>query len=267
MKLTIYDVKGSKKGEKEMPSQFGESVRIDLITRAVLSLLSKARVAYGSKETAGKRHSAHLTKRRRKYRGSYGYGISRVSRKILSRSGTRFSWVGAVAPGTVGGRRAHPPKPYKNFGEEINVKERRKAIRSAISATLNKDLVISRGHKISDNYPFILSSDFETLKKTKEIKEAFEKLNLKDELERVKEKKIRAGRGKMRNRKYKRKVGPLLVVAHTCPLMKSSQNLNIDVVDVRSLNANRLAPGTVPGRLTLFTETAIDILNKEKLFM
>ena len=46
MKLTIYDVKGSKKGEKEMPSQFGESVRIDLITRAVLSLLSKARVAY-----------------------------------------------------------------------------------------------------------------------------------------------------------------------------------------------------------------------------
>ena len=112
-----------------------------------------------------------------------------------------------------------------------------------------------------------MSSDFETLKKTKEIKEAFEKLNLKDELERVKEKKIRAGRGKMRNRKYKRKVGPLLVVAHTCPLMKSSQNLNIDVVDVRSLNANCLAPGTVPGRLTLFTETAIDILNKEKLFM
>ena len=49
-----------------------------------------------------------------------------------------MNWVGAFAPGTVGGRRAHPPKSEKIWSKKINKKENAKAIRSAISATLLK---------------------------------------------------------------------------------------------------------------------------------
>ena len=72
------------------------------------------------------KQSAKLSKRRRAYRGSYGFGISRTPRKILSKRGRRLGWVGAVAPNTVGGRRTHPPKAEKIWREEINTKERRK---------------------------------------------------------------------------------------------------------------------------------------------
>src|SRR3989338_7670311 len=233
MKLPILDSNGVQKGEKELPSQFNEQIRHDLIRRAVLALFSTARTPYGADLRAGKRSSPDLSKRRRHYRGSYGFGISRVPRKILSRSGTRFNWVGAFMPGTVGGRRAHPPKAEKILIEKVNIKERRRAIRSALAATIHTPLVAARGHLLSPHYPFILAEEFESVKKTKELQLALEKLALHDELARIKKKTVRAGRGTMRNRKYRRKVGPLIVVAHTCPLIKSSQNLNIDVVDVR----------------------------------
>lgn len=267
MKLNILNINGEKKGEKELPKQFQEGLRLDIIKRAVFALFSKRRRTYGTKPEAGKRPSVRLSKRRRKYRGSYGHGISRVPRKIHSRSGTRFNWTAAFAPGTVGGRRAHPPKSERKFKEKINRKERKRAIRSALAAILDKTLATPRGHKFPQDYPFILADEFESLKKTKEVRQAFEKLKLNEELNRATQKKIRAGKGKMRNRKYRTKRGPLVVVGHTCPLMKSSKNLNVDVVDVRSLNTELLAPGTVPGRLTLFTENAIDILKEKKLFL
>ena len=123
MKLPIYNKEMNQKGEKELPSQFSEAYRPDLIKRAVLSLQSRARQVYGADPQAGQRHSSELSKRRRKYRGCYGFGISRVNRKILSRRGTRFNWVGATSPQTRGGRRAHPPKAEKQFAQKINKKE------------------------------------------------------------------------------------------------------------------------------------------------
>ncbi len=87
------------------------------------------------------------------------------------------------------------------------------------------------------------------------------KLGMEKELERIKERKIRAGKGKMRGRKYKKRVGPLFVVSKRCDLMKSARNLG-DVILVKDLNAEALAPGTQPGRLTLWTESAIKELEK-----
>ncbi len=268
MKLPIIDNQNQKSGEKELPKQFNEEYRPDLIQRAVVVLQANKRQPYGANPEAGKRHSAELSRRRRKYRGSYGHGISRVTRKILSRRGTRFFWVGAVSPGTVGGRRAHPPKAEKIWDQKINKKENRKAIRSAISATLNKEIVSERGHKVPENYPFILNSEIEKLEKTKDIKGLLEKLNLKDELTRSAIKKVRAGKGKLRGRKYQRKKGILIVVSDSCPLLKSASNIpGIDVVKVNQLNAELLAPGCMPGRITLFTENAINVMENGKLFM
>ena len=267
MKLSILEASKNKIGEITLPSQFNEDVRPDLIKRAVLALQSNNRQPYGASPTAGKRASAKLSKRRRAYRGMYGFGISRIPRKILSRRGRRMFWVGAFAPGTVGGRRAHPPKAEKELGKKINKKERKKAIRSAISATLNNDLVKDRGHIVPENYPFVLDEKIESLSKTKEVISILHSFGLEKELARIKNRNIRPGKGKARGRKYRTKKGPLIVVSKENKLEKSATNiLGVDVVNVKSLNAEILAPGAVPGRLTLWTKSAIETMEKEKLF-
>src|SRR5210317_1057369 len=103
--MKVLDKNAKESGNVTLPSQFSEEVRTDLIKKSVLALQANSRQAYGSAPEAGKRHSAELSRRRRKYRGSYGSGISRVTRKIMSRSGTRMNWIGAIAPQTRGGRR------------------------------------------------------------------------------------------------------------------------------------------------------------------
>ena len=74
MKLDILDSTKNKVGEIKLPSQFEEEFRPDLIQRAVLVVQSHKRQAYAASSDAGKRASAKLSRRRRDYRGSYGYG-------------------------------------------------------------------------------------------------------------------------------------------------------------------------------------------------
>jgi len=267
MKLQILSISKEEIGKQELPVQFEEEVRPDLIKRAVISIHGNARQAYGSDPMAGKKSSAKLSRRRHVYKTSYGIGISRVPRKIMSSRGTRMNWVGAFAPGTVGGRKAHPPKAGKDWTKKINKKERRKAIRSAIAATLSKELV-SKNHIIPDNYPFIIENKFESLKKTKEVRDVLKKIGLEKEIERVSEKAIRSGKGKGRGRKYKSKTGPLIIVSKDCNLLKAAKNIEgINVIMVKSLNAKSLAPSANPGRLTIWTQDAVKELGDKKLFM
>jgi len=105
------------------------------------------------------------------------------------------------------------------------------------------------------------------LVKTKDVEAALQKLGFEQELERSSRKKIRPGKGKTRGRKYRTAAGPLIVVGGDCKLVKAAKNIaGIDVADVTRLNASLLAPGAVPGRLTLFTASAIDKMAKENLF-
>ncbi|MEA3347309.1 MAG: 50S ribosomal protein L4 [Candidatus Auribacterota bacterium] len=168
--MKLINIDGKEKGDVDLPLQFKEEVRKDLIKKAVEVIQANNKQPYGAKIGAGMRASANLSKRRHKYRGCYGHGISRVPRKILSRKGTRMNWAGAVAPGTVGGRRAHPPKAEKNIAKSINIKEKKKAIRSALAASIDKELVKERNHAVPDNYPFVVSDDIEKIDKTKDVK-------------------------------------------------------------------------------------------------
>lgn len=265
--IKVLDLENKEKGKIKLPNQFEEEIRPDLIKRAVLAVRSHKRQGYGASPEAGKRASAIVSRRRHNYRGAYGLGVSRVPRKIMSRRGMRMNWQGAFAPGTTGGRRAHPPKAEKVWWQKINKKERKKAIRSAIAATINKELIIKRGHKIEGDYPLIIDSSIEGIDKTKKAKEVLIKLGLRKELERCKKKKIRAGKGKIRGRKYRKKKGPLIVVSKECKLIKSAGNIpGIDIYEVKNINAEILAPGAVPGRLTLWSKGAIELMDKEKLF-
>ena len=266
--MKVIKLDGTEQGTIDLPEQFKEEIREDLVAKAVEVIQCNKRQPYGAKADAGLRASAELSRRRHNYRGSYGHGISRVPRKIMSRNGTRMNWVGAVAPGTVGGRRAHPPKASKILKKSINVKERKKAIRSALTASMNKNIVQEKGHKIPENYPFIITNDVEKLEKTKEIKLFLEKSGFTDEIKRTAVKKIRAGIGKLRGRKYKSKKGPLFVVGNECKLTKSAQNIpGIEIVQIKNINCELLAPGKKLARATLFTESAIKELKEKKLFI
>jgi len=260
MRADILNLNGEKIRSIELPKQFNEEYRPDLIKRAVLVLWGNRRQPYGAYERAGKDYSAKLSRRRKDYKGSYGKGISRVPRKTLWHRGTQFGWVGALAPGTVGGRRAHPPKAEKIWTKKINKKERRKAIRSAIAASTISNLV---GIK---KVPFILDSKIESINKTKELIKVFSSLGLEKQLERTREKSIRAGRGKIRGRKYRVKKGPLIVVSNKCNLLNVENIPGIDISVVDYLNAEILAPGFKP-RLVIWSEKAIERLKDNNLFI
>lgn len=265
-KANYFNEKGEKQKQIELPSQFSEEIRPDLIKRAVLAVQANKRQPYGSFKRAGQRQSAKLSRRRRKYKTAYDKGISRVPRKTTWRRGTQFGWTGAVAPGTVGGRKAHPPKAEKILKEKINKKERKKAIRSALSATIIPEIVKTRGHKFKE-LPTIINSGIEKLNKTKQVKQLLIKLGLEKELKRTEKRKVRAGKGTKRGRKHKTKTGPLIIVSKNCPLSKSAINIQgLQVSAIKNINAELLAPGTIPGRLTIYTEDAIKLLEKEKLF-
>jgi len=265
--MNLLNLEGKKIKELNLPSQFNEAYHPNLIWRAVLTIQSNKRQPYGAYPEAGKNYSAKLSRRRRDYATAYGKGISRVPRKTLWKRGEQFGWVGALAPGTVGGRRAHPPKASKILIKKINKKENRKAIRSALSAVINKELVLKRNHKLPNYYPIAIENKFEEINKTKDVIKVLNNLGLKEELERI-TKKIRAGKGKLRGRKYKMNKGPLLIVSGKCNVINAAKNLlGIDIVEIKNINAELLAPGTQAGRLTIFTEAAIEKLAKENLFI
>jgi large subunit ribosomal protein L4e len=267
MNLKIVTAENVEKGTIKTPAQFDEPVRADLIHRAVEAQQTHERQAYGSDVMAGKRQTAWLRHRRRVYKGAYGHGIARVGRKIMSRNGSQMHWVGAFAPSTVGGMRAHPPKAMKIITKAINIKERKKALRSALAATVDKNVVAKRGHKAPAAYPFVLDSSIEAMSKTSDILKALEKLNLKDELARSAQRSIRAGKGKNRARPYQKRIGPLIVVSKTCPVIKAAANIpGVQAVAVDRLNAVLLAPGGHAGRLTLYTDAALQRMEKEGLF-
>jgi large subunit ribosomal protein L4e len=268
MKVSIKDLENKDVEKIDLPIIFLEELREDLIKRSVDAIDNNNRQPYGSDIDAGMKHSAELSRRRRKYRGSYGHGISRVPRKIMSRRGTRFNWVGAQMPGVVGGRRAHPPKTGKIWAKKINKKENRKAIRSSIAASFNKELVLNRGHKAPDSYPFVVIDEFENLSKTKDVFETLLKLGLKEELDRSSSKKTRAGKSRLRGRKYRKRKGPLLVVSDDSKLAKVARNITgVDVELISKVNAKLFAPGGIPGRLVIFSKAAVESLKEKRLFM
>lgn len=266
-KVPVYDLNGKEVKKIELPEHFSQELRPDLITRAFLAIMSHKRQAYGADPLAGKRTSANYRGRRYAYGSWANRGIARLPR-IRVGSGHMVGVVRFV-PHAVKGRKAHPPKAEKVWWQKINRKERIKAILSAISATAIKDAVLKRGHKVENikSFPIIVVNELEKIKKTKDVESLLKNLGLQEELERIKDKRYRAGRGKMRGRKYKRRKGPLIVVEKDEGIVKAASNIpGVDVITVNNLNVELLAPGAHAGRLTIWSENAIKALKEKNLF-
>lgn len=253
----VYSLEGKVLEKVKLPKVFSEPLRKDLILRAVLATLSKLRQPYGTDKLAGKRTSAHYHGRRRVRWTMMGREMARMAR-LHGKIAPHMAYRARKVPQAVKGRRAHPPKPEKKFEQKINKKERRKAIRSAIGATANEKLVKERGHKFEGKLPIVVEDAIEEIKKTSEIERVFEKIGLGEELKRVEERKIRAGKGTKRGRKYKVKIGPLIVVSKDRGIGKAVRNIpGVHVARVENLSALFLAPGAMPGRLTVWTKSSI----------
>ncbi len=248
----IFDLQGKSTGKITLPTVFSTPLRPDVIKRAVLAIQSSRLQPQGRDPLAGKKTTAES-------RGT-GMGIARVPR--VKGGGGRA----AFAPSTVGGRQPHPPRAEKKILKSIPKKEAKLALVSAIAATAQKETVASRGHKIESvvQIPLIVDDAFEGLTKTKEVEETLTSLGVLDDVSRVREsRKIRAGKGKHRGRKMKQAVGPLIVVVDGKGLINAASNLpGVDVTTVSNINTEMLAPGTHPGRLTLWTNGAIERLGK-----
>lgn len=256
-KLTakLFDLKGTSVGKVKVPKVFSTPLRPDVIKRAVVTIQTHRLQPQGRDPMAGKRTTAESL--------GVGLGIARVPRQSKSHGGggsrARF------APGMVSGRAAFPPRVEKKIRKKLPRKEMKLALRSAIAATGSKEVVAIRGHVVEDipDFPLVVTDEIQKLKKAKEVEEALTALGVLSDIYRVKEsRKIRAGKGKMRGRKMKQAVGPLLVIDKNDGIVEAARNLpGIEVATINDLNVESLAPGTHPGRLTIWANSAFESLN------
>ena len=92
-----------------------------------------------------------------------------------------------------------------------------------------------------------MENGFEKLKKAKEVMKLFESLKLNSLIEKAK----RTGTKSM-----------LVVVSDESKMTAASNIPGVDVVKVSELQVRHLAPGTHPGRLTMFSENALPEIQK-----
>ena len=261
MKIPVYSLNGTVKGDVKVEKAFSRPVRDDLIKRAVLAEKSKTIQPYGADPIAGKRTSAH-------YHGRRGIRMSMMNREMARMK--RIHGSGGLnmrarfVPQAIKGIKAHPPKAEKKWKLKINKKERIRALLSAASASSRKDVVAKRGHAVDTvkHVPLVIEDKMQDISKIKEVRVILEKLGLKKELERCAKKKVRAGRGTTRGRKYKVKKGPLIVVGNDNGVIKASRNLaGVDVIEAGNLSVSMIAPGAHAGRLCLWTESAVKMMD------
>ena len=253
MKAKLHSLDGSSAKSVDLPHQFEEAVRGEIIRRAVLSDETKIYQPQGNFYKAGFQTSARYRGRKDDYGSLKNKGQAKLPREVRPKGGA-----GKVRrlPSSVGGHRAHPPKVESVRVENVNKKEYQKAIRSALAATTKPELAKARGHLFDCELPLVFDNKLESLSKTKEVLAALEKFAGKD-LERARN--SRKSRSGTRSRKAgTRTAKSLLLVVGGGHILKSGRNIpGMDVVQAEKLRVKDLAPGTHPGRLTLYTENAL----------
>mgnify|MGYP000199752397 CR=1 FL=1 len=245
MNATVRDLDGGDAGEVDLPDVFETQFRPDLISRAVNAARANRRQDYGTDDYAGLRTPAESF-------GS-GRGMAHVPRQ---------DGQGRRVPQAVKGRAAHPPKAETDRGLDMNTKERKLAVRSAIAATTDVEHVAERGHRFDDDLdlPLVVSDEFEELVKTRDVVSFLEAVGAHADVERADEGRgVRAGRGTTRGRKTQEPKSLLFVTSSAAGPSKAARNLaGADVATATNVGAEDLAPGGHPGRLTVWTESALE---------
>ena len=257
--VSVYSHEDSEKVLKTVraPHVFCAPIRSDLVNFVHDQLSKNTRQAHGVSLLAGTKHSA----------ASWGTGraVARIPR--IKGSGTHRSGQAAFGNMCRKGKMGFPLKTWRRFHRKVNLKQRRHALASALAATAVTPLVLARGHRVSNikQLPLVVDDKFTQIEKTKNAMALFARFGLNEDVQKVADsKRMRPGKGKMRNGRFTFKKGPLVIVHDDAVNFKRAvRNIKgVDVLNVNRLNIMKLAPGGQMGRLTLFTESAFVALEK-----
>ncbi len=246
---------GEPSGSVAMPSVFTAPIRNDVVQSVFTNMNKNRRQAYAVSLLAGMQSSAR----------SWGTGraVSRIPR--VPGGGTHRSGQGAFGNMCRGGRMFAPTKIWRKWHRKVPLQQKRYAIVSALAASALPALVMARGHDVEDvaEFPLVVDAGVENVEKTSQAVNLLKRLGAYDDVERVKfTRKLRAGKGKMRNRRFKQRKGPLVVYDKDEGLTKAFRNLpGVELCPVQSLNLLKLAPGGHVGRFVVWSKGAIEKLD------
>ncbi|EPY20331.1 large subunit ribosomal protein L4e [Strigomonas culicis] len=241
-------------GTVPLPAVFTAPIRSDVVQFVHTNMAKNSRQAYAVNRLSGMNHAAH----------SWGTGraVARIPR--IGGGGTSSSGAGAFGNMCRGGRMFAPTKIFRRWHRKINLHQKRLAVVSALSASSLPALVMSRGHKIENvpEVPLVVEDSIQGYEKTKEAVAFLRAIAAIDDVNRVNDsREIRAGRGKMRNRRYIARRGPMLVLPDNKGTRAFRNIFGLDLANVNALNLLHLAPGGHVGRFVIWTKGAFEKLD------
>ena len=164
-----------------------------------------------------------------------------------------------------------PTKVWRKWHQKINLGQKRFATASAIAASSSAALLLARGHRVSavPEVPLVISSTAfsdAAVKKTSAAVKLLETVGAGPDIAKVKaSRKLRAGKGKLRNRRHKQRRGPLVIYdgdKDGKELVRAFRNIpGVETCSVYALNLLQLAPGGHLGRFVIWTSSAFAALD------
>ena len=255
--VAVYSGEGQVVGQVKLPAVFTSPIRTDVVHFVHTNLAKNHRQAYAVSTKAGHQTSAE----------SWGTGraVARIPR--VPGGGTSRSGQGAFGNMCRGGRMFAPTKTYRRWHRKVNTNQRRYATASALAASALPALVLARGHRVGKvaEIPLVIADDaIGKLNKTKQAVSLLKAIHAIDDVKRVKaSRKLRRGKGKMRNRRFTERRGPLLVYSESTPLVRAFRNIpGVELANVNRLNLLNLAPGGHLGRFIIWTQGAFSKLDE-----
>ena len=254
--VSVRDPSKGVTSQVQMPSVLLAPIRPDIVQFVHTNMRKNARQAYAVKPMAGHGHSAH----------SWGTGraVSRIPR--VSGSGNGRSGQAAFGNMCRKGHMFAPTKIWRKWNRKINTNQKRYAVASALAASALPALVMARGHRVGKvaEVPLVLDARVESLKKTKDAIQVLKAVNAWADVLKVKRtKKLRAGKGKLRDRRHVQRKGPLVVYNSDEGIVKAMRNLpGVELCHVERLNLLQLAPGAHLGRFIIWTAPAFARLDE-----
>ncbi|KAL6957628.1 60S ribosomal protein L4 [Sarracenia purpurea var. burkii] len=239
-----------------LPSVMTAPIRPDIVRHVHSNMAKNSRQPYAVSKKAGHQTSAE----------SWGTGraVSRIPR--VPGGGTHRAGQGAFGNMCRGGRMFAPTKIWRRWHRKINVNLKRYAVVSAIAASAVPGIVMARGHRIDSvpEIPLVVSDSVESVEKTSQAINSLKQIGAYPDAQKAKDSQaIRAGKGKMRNRRYISRKGPLIVYGTTgSKLVKAFRNIpGVEICNIERLNLLKLAPGGHLGRFVIWTKSAFEKLD------
>lgn len=254
--VTVFGLNGDKSGETTLPAVMTAPLRPDIVQFVHTNMNKNKRQAYAVNIHASKQVVA----------ASWGTGraVARIPR--VGGGGTARSGQGAFGNMCRGGRMYNPSKTWRKWNRKININQKRYAVASALAASAVPALVMARGHSVDEvpEIPLVVDTAVQATKKTSAAKDILSAIGALDDVNKAADsKKIRTGKGKMRNRRYVLRRGPLIIYKSNDGVEQAFRNLpGVELCCVDRLNLLQLAPGGHMGRFCVWSQAALDELDK-----